>query len=131
MNIQESYPLIVTDRLAEARDFYVRWLGMEVTFELDWVVYVSRPAGEARTGVCFMGPGLDHQIPEHRTAYSGSSVILTFQVEDARRELDALREQGFEPDVDLRDEPWGQRHFMKRDPVGVWVDIVQQIDPAP
>jgi catechol 2,3-dioxygenase-like lactoylglutathione lyase family enzyme len=131
MDIQESYPLIVTDRLAEARDFYVKWLGMEVSFELDWVVYVSRPAGEARTGVCFMAPALDHQIPEHRTAYSGSSVILTFQVEDARRELDALREQGFEPDVDLRDEPWGQRHFMKRDPAGVWVDIVQQIDPAP
>jgi uncharacterized glyoxalase superfamily protein PhnB len=76
-----------------------------------------------------MAPGLEHQIPEHRTAYSGSSLILT--VEDARRELDKLREQGFEPDVDVRDEPWGQRHFMKSYPAGVWVDIVQQIEPGP
>lgn len=121
----------MTDRLTDARDFYVRWLGMEVTFELDWVVYVSRPAGAGRTGVCFMAPGLEHQIPEHRTPYTGDSVILTFQVDDARRELAALRERGFEPDVDIRDEPWGQRHFMTRDPAGVWVDIVQEIEPAP
>jgi catechol 2,3-dioxygenase-like lactoylglutathione lyase family enzyme len=127
VQLQETYPLIVTDRLAEARDFYLRWLGMEVTFELDWVVYLSRSSGGGRTGVCFMAPGLEHQIPEHRTPYSGSSVILTFQVEDAERELLDLRARGFEPDEDLRDEPWGQRHFMKRDPAGVWVDIVQQL----
>jgi catechol 2,3-dioxygenase-like lactoylglutathione lyase family enzyme len=129
MEISDTYPLIVTDRLTEARDFYVKWLGMEVTFEADWVVYVSRPAGGGRTGVCFMAPGLEHQIPAHRTAYSGDSVILTFQVDDARRELELLRARGFEPDEDLQDEPWGQRHFMKRDPAGVWVDIVQQIEP--
>jgi catechol 2,3-dioxygenase-like lactoylglutathione lyase family enzyme len=132
VQIEETYPLIVTDRLAEARDFYLQRLDMEVTFETDWVVYVSRPiAGGARTGVCFMAPGLEHQIPEHREAYSGSSVILTFQVEDVRRALDALRSKGFEPDVDLADEPWGQRHFMMRDPAGVWVDVVQQIEPIP
>ena len=56
MDVQDAYPLIVTEHLAEARDFYVKWLDMEVTFELEWVVYVSRPAGQARTGVCFMAP---------------------------------------------------------------------------
>ena len=30
LDVQETYPLIVTDRLAEARDFYVKWLDMEV-----------------------------------------------------------------------------------------------------
>jgi catechol 2,3-dioxygenase-like lactoylglutathione lyase family enzyme len=129
LDIIESYPLIVTERFQEARDFYVKRLGMEVTFELDWVVYVSRPAGAGRTGVCLMAPGLEHQIPEHRVPYSGSSVILTFQVADARAELESLRASGFEPDVDLREEPWGQRHFMVRDPAGLWVDIVEQIDP--
>jgi catechol 2,3-dioxygenase-like lactoylglutathione lyase family enzyme len=44
MEIQDTYPLIVTEKVDEARDFYVRWLDMEVTFETDWVVYVSRPA---------------------------------------------------------------------------------------
>jgi catechol 2,3-dioxygenase-like lactoylglutathione lyase family enzyme len=130
MEIQDTYPLIVTEKVDEARDFYVRWLDMEVTFETDWVVYVSRPAGTARIGVCFMAPGLEHQIPEHRIPYKGDAVILTFHVDDAQRELDALRDRGFEPDVDIRDEPWGQRHFMTRDPAGIWVDIVQDIEPG-
>ena len=80
---------------------------MEVTFELEWVVYVSRPAGEARTGVCFMAPGLEHQIPEHRTAYSGSSLILTFQVDDARRELDASARRGSSPTWTSATSPGG------------------------
>ena len=131
MQLQEAYPLIVTDRLAETRDFYVERLGMEVAFELDWVVFVSHPAGASRAGVCFMAAGLEHQIPEHRAPYTGTSMILTFQVENARSELEALRAKGIEPDVDIKDEPWGQRHFMMRDPTGVWVDIVEQIEPDP
>ena len=131
MHLQAAYPLIVTDKLAEARDFYMKRLDMEVGFEVDWVVFLSRPMGADRTGVCFMAPNLEHQLPEHREPYRGHALILTFQVEDARRELEALRAKGVEPDVDIKDEPWGQRHFMMRDPAGVWVDIVEQIDPDP
>ena len=32
--------------------------------------------------------------------------------------------------VELRDEPWGQRHFLVRDPVGNLLDVVKQIAPA-
>jgi hypothetical protein len=31
----------------------------------------------------------------------------------------------------LHDEPWGQRRFAVYDPSGTWVDVIQQIDPAP
>lgn len=30
----------------------------------------------------------------------------------------------------LQDEPFGQRRFGFHDPSGLWVDIVEQIDPA-
>lgn len=129
MQLEDAYPLIVTDRLHETRDFYIERLGMTVAFELDWVVFLAAPAGDSQRGVCFMAAGLDHQHPDHRVPYRGSSLILTFQVDDAPRELEELRTRGFEPDVGLKDEPWGQRHFMMRDPSGVWVDVVQQIDP--
>ena len=29
----------------------------------------------------------------------------------------------------LRDEPWGQRRFGLVDPAGMWVDVVEQIEP--
>ena len=31
----------------------------------------------------------------------------------------------------LAEEPWGQRRFMVRDPSGILVDVVEQIEPAP
>jgi catechol 2,3-dioxygenase-like lactoylglutathione lyase family enzyme len=131
MNIQDSYPLIVTDRMAEARDFYVEVLGMEVAFETDWVTFMTRATEAGRAGLCLMAPGLEHQMPEHREPYRGSSLILTFQVADADGALAEFRERGVEPEVGLRNEPWGQRHFMLRDPAGIWVDIVQQVEPDP
>jgi hypothetical protein len=31
----------------------------------------------------------------------------------------------------LRDEPWGQRHFIGVDPQGVMVDVIELIPPSP
>ncbi len=31
----------------------------------------------------------------------------------------------------VKDEGWGQRHFVDRDPHGTIVDVVQSIDSAP
>jgi hypothetical protein len=32
--------------------------------------------------------------------------------------------------LSLRNEPFGQRRFGLFDPAGVWIDVVEQIDPA-
>jgi uncharacterized glyoxalase superfamily protein PhnB len=31
----------------------------------------------------------------------------------------------------LKDEAWGQRHFVTRDPAGVTIDVVQSIEADP
>jgi uncharacterized glyoxalase superfamily protein PhnB len=56
---------------------------------------------------------------------------LTLQVEDARAEFERLKGGGLEIAYPLHDEPWGQRRFAVYDPSGAWVDVIQQIDPAP
>jgi uncharacterized glyoxalase superfamily protein PhnB len=63
--------------------------------------------------------------------FSGEGVFLTFQVEDARTEFERLRAEGAPIAYPLRDEPWGQRRFALRDPAGTWLDIVEQVEPAP
>ena len=35
-----------------------------------------------------------------------------------------IRRKGIEVKIDIRDEPWGDRHFAIEDPNGVGVDIV-------
>ena len=58
-------------------------------------------------------------------------MFVTLQVDDAAAEHERLVSAGAPIAYPLRDEPWGQRRFALRDPAGTWVDVVQQIDPAP
>jgi uncharacterized glyoxalase superfamily protein PhnB len=57
--------------------------------------------------------------------------LLTLQVKDAAAEFERLTAAGLAIEHGLRDEPWGQRRFGLHDPAGIWVDVVQQIDPEP
>jgi uncharacterized glyoxalase superfamily protein PhnB len=69
--------------------------------------------------------------PPSPAAHQGDGKFLTLQVADARSEHERLRSAGLELALELTDEPWGQRRFAVVDPAGMWVDVVEQIEPAP
>lgn len=125
MELQSLYPIVVTDKLAECRDFYVRWLGFEVLFEASWFVYLA----SGSYGVAFMSPDHPSQPPGPE-AFNGKGMFLTLQVADARAEFERLEKAGVAIAYPLHDEPWGQRRFGLFDPAGMWVDVVQQTEPA-
>jgi len=45
MQLQDFYPIVVTEQLVGCRDFYRRWFGLEVAFEASWFVLLSAGAG--------------------------------------------------------------------------------------
>lgn len=57
-------------------------------------------------------------------------MILTVEVSDAAAVFERLRDGGAPIVHPVTDEDWGQRRFMIRDPAGVLVDIVEQIEPS-
>jgi catechol 2,3-dioxygenase-like lactoylglutathione lyase family enzyme len=128
MRLQSFYPIIVTDQLRECRDFYQRWFGLQVVFEASWFVLLG-PEGGAGATVAFMGP--DHpSAPPGPETFSGKGMCLEFQVADARAEHERFVRGGASLSLSLRDEPFGQRRFGLFDPAGVWIDVVEQIEPA-
>ncbi len=130
MKIKDIYPLVVVEDPATVRDWYVRHLGFSVAIDVGWFIYVVSP-GKRRFGLSFMREGLDHQLPQFRTRMTGDAVVVTIEVEDVESALAEVSATGAVPMITIRDEPWGQRHFMLRDPAGVWVDVVQEIEPDP
>ncbi|MGQ0648649.1 MAG: VOC family protein, partial [Gemmatimonadaceae bacterium] len=40
------FPVVVTSKLAEARDFYVQHFGFRVVFEADWYVQLHGSRGD-------------------------------------------------------------------------------------
>ncbi|MEV0623964.1 VOC family protein [Nonomuraea sp. NPDC050404] len=125
MRLSSFYPVICTDKVVETRDFYVRLFGFEVAFEADW--YVSLRRGPYELAL------LDHTHPTlpaaHRRPVAG--LLLNFEVDDVDAEWARLVEgEGLTPELALRDEDFGQRHFIVADPSGVLVDVITPIAPS-
>ena len=114
MELLDAYPIVVTDKLAECRNFYIRWFGFQIAFEASWFVYLAS-TGPRQSGIAFLAADHPSQPPGPET-FTGKGVLLTFQVADAAAEFERLREAGVPMAHPLRDEPWGQRRFAVLDP---------------
>lgn len=61
-----------------------------------------------------------------------AGLLLNFEVDNVDAEWERLVQRGgLEPVLDLRDEDFGQRHFIVADPAGVLVDVITEIAPSP
>ncbi len=132
--MKSLFPVFVVDRIIDARNFYVECLGFKVVFEVDWYIQLhSERVDEEPLELAFMFPNLEDQHSSVRAGFSGDGVILTLDFEDVDAIYQELTERNAVTEIviDLKDEPWGQRHFMFRDPVGILVDMVQAIAPSP
>lgn len=126
MKFVDRYPIIVTPRLGECRDFWTAYLGFEIVFEADWFILLQAD-----------GATLAFMAPEHPSAppgpepFSGKGMCFELQVEDAAEAYELCRAKGLIVDYALAEEPFGQLRFGFFDPSGLWVDIVEQVEPAP
>jgi predicted enzyme related to lactoylglutathione lyase len=111
MGISRAVPNIRSDRSTETRDFFVELLGFEVAMDIDWVVTVASPA-DPSVQVNIIG--------NDDPAAPGISV----GVDDVDAVHAKAVEQGREIVYPLRDEDWGVRRFMLREPSGTVVNVV-------
>jgi len=126
MRFSDRYPIIVTTKKDEARDFWLKYLGFDVTFDSQWFCLLTAEDGTA--SIAFMTP--DHpSSPPGPECFSGSGLCFEMEVADAKAAHNELTERGLTVTYPLTDEPFGQRRFGFEDPSGLWIDIVEQITP--
>jgi catechol 2,3-dioxygenase-like lactoylglutathione lyase family enzyme len=129
VQLESAYPVIVTGNIGDCRDFYVKHFGFQVVFESTWFIYLSSLANPV-LAIAFMSPDHPSQPPGPER-FNGQGMFFTLQVTDAAAEFENMKRSEARIAYELRDEPWGQRRFGLVDPSGTWVDVVQQIEPAP
>jgi predicted enzyme related to lactoylglutathione lyase len=111
MSISRAVPNIRAERPAATRDFFVELLGFEVAMDIGWIVTVASPDNPAvQVGI----------IGNDDMAAPGISV----EVADVDAVHASAVEQGFEIVYPLRDEEWGVRRFMLREPSGTVVNVL-------
>jgi catechol 2,3-dioxygenase-like lactoylglutathione lyase family enzyme len=114
VTIRRAVPNIRSDRPAETRDFFVDLFGFEVAMDMDWVVTIASPDNPS-VQVTIVG-GDDMAAPG-----------ITVEVADVDAVHAEAVERGFEIAYPLRDEEWGVRRFMLRDPSGTVVNVLSHI----
>lgn len=114
---------IVTTKLSESKTFYSNILGFGVTFENEFYLLMHTPNHEAE--ISFLLPNHPTQQSLFHKPFLGEGMYLTIEVENVDRMYEELKKKGVAIKIDLRDEPWGDRHFAIQDPNGVGIDIVQ------
>jgi uncharacterized glyoxalase superfamily protein PhnB len=77
-----------------------------------------------------MLPNLPTQPSIFQKQYSGEGVIFSLEVDDADAAFVVAKSKSLNIVLELRSEDWGQRHFCLQDPNGVYLDIVQAIEPT-
>lgn len=119
---------IVTDKLSESREFYTKVLGFGVSFENDFYLLMHTP--DKSEQISFLLPKHPSQHPVFQPPFQGEGMYLTIEVEDVDKVYQDLKSKGVAMAIDLRDEPWGDRHFAIVDPNGIGVDIVTYTQPG-
>lgn len=127
MKITSYYPVICTDKLAETRAFYEAHFDFAPAFESDWYVHLTSQS-DSRVNLAI----LDHTHPTIPEGYRkpAQGVLINFEVEDVDAVYARAQKAGLNIRLPIRDEAFGQRHFILADPSGVLVDVIKPIPPS-
>jgi catechol 2,3-dioxygenase-like lactoylglutathione lyase family enzyme len=119
---------IVTEKLAETKEFYTKTLGFGVTFENDFYLLLHAP--DHNTEISFLLPNHPSQQPLFHAPFQHQGVYLTVEVDHVDDVYQDLKNKGVDIKFDIRNEPWGDRHFAIQDPNGINIDILTYSSPT-
>lgn len=122
--INKLHPLTITDKIRETADFYKDLFDFEEVFTSDWYLQLAHKGGAE---IAIMLPNLQNQPEFLRSSHTGRGIVFTFETEDATKVYEELKAKNATFTLGLKDEEWGQRHFILQDPSGVFVDVVQYL----
>ena len=118
--IKRTFPIITADDLEAVKGFYIDFLGFTAVFDSDWFVDLQAPEEPLlEIGVWWA----DHELVPPGVAGRPQGLLIDVVVDDVDQKYDEAGRRGMEMIIDLRNEPYGQRRFVTRDPAGTMVEI--------
>ncbi|MBX3581493.1 MAG: VOC family protein [Rhizobiaceae bacterium] len=127
MKTTSYYPVLMVDDVVSTTAFYMEHFGFRPLFESNWYVHLQSDSNDTVNLAILQG---DHETipPEGRGRANG--LLINFEVEDPDSVYERLQAAGLPILRTLRDEPFGQRHFITSDPNGVLIDVIKPIPPS-
>jgi len=127
MRATQYYPVILTGDVAGTSAFYQEHFRFRSLFDSGWYVHLQS-AEDQRVNLGIVQH--DHETVPAARRERVSGLILNFEVKDPDPIYERLKTARLPILLTLRDEAFGQRHFITEDPNGVMIDVIKLIPPS-
>ncbi len=127
MRVTSYYPVLMVGDVQASAAFYERHFEMKRLFDSDWYVHLQS-IEDGRVNLAPLDG--DHQTIPAEGRGRATGLLINFEVPDVDAVHERLAQAGLPILLSLRDEEFGQRHFITRDPDGVLIDVITPIEPS-
>ncbi len=127
IEVKAMFPVMVTGKLDALKQFYESVFGFNaVFFESGFYLHLVCPSTGIQLG--FLAPDHHSQPPFLHSVMASEAFVLSLEVANAKLAFEQAQSMGLVLEMGLKEESWGQLHFIVRDPAGVHLDIVEHLD---
>jgi uncharacterized glyoxalase superfamily protein PhnB len=127
MKTTSYYPVLMTDDVAATAAFYKEHFRFQALFDSGWYVHLQS-VEDKRVNLGIVAG--DHETIPAAGRGKASGLLINFEVRDPDAVYAQAQAAGLPILLSLRDEAWGQRHFITQDPNGVLIDVIKPIPPS-
>ena len=127
MKTTSYYPVLLVEDVAATAKFYRDHFRFKPLFEADWYVHLQS-SEDKRVNLGLVR--YDHDTVPPAARKPTDSLLLNFEVKDPDSVHARVVAAGLPILRSLRDEEFGQRHFITQDPNGVMIDVIRPIAPS-
>ncbi len=128
LRVTSYYPVLMTPDVEGTAAFWRTHFGFVPLFTSAWYVHLQLE-GDASVNLAVLDRN-HATIPAPARGQSAAGLLINFEVDDVDAVHARLQAAGLPILLPLRDEDFGQRHFITQDPNGVLVDIIKPIPPS-
>jgi catechol 2,3-dioxygenase-like lactoylglutathione lyase family enzyme len=127
MRADQYYPVILTGDVAGTAAFYREHFSFRPLFDSGWYVHLQSVEDERVNLGLVQG---DHETIPAAGRGRVAGLIINFEVKDPDAVYERVKAAGLPILLTLRDEDFGQRHFITADPNGVMIDVIKLVPPS-
>ncbi|MCE2571112.1 VOC family protein [Motilimonas eburnea] len=127
IEINAMFPVMVTNDLTAVKAFYESVFGFNaVFFDADFYLHLVSPNSGVQLG--FLLPNHASQPEFLQPLMSPDGYVISLEVDNAAKAYAKAQAMNLTIAMELKQEAWGQVHFMLQDPAGFRIDVVQHLE---
>ena len=124
MKTTSYYPVLMVEDVAATAAFYKEHFRLQALFEADWYAHLQSTE-DKRVNLGLVR--FDHETVPAAGRAKTQGLLINFEVKDPDAVYARVQAAGLPVLRTLRDEDFGQRHFITADPNGVLIDVIKPI----